>query len=514
MDQNHLEQTKRIARNTLFLYGRMFLGMLISLYTSRLILEGLGIIDYGIYGVVGGLVGMLSLVSSALSSSISRFITFELGTGNKENLKKVFATSIIIQIAMSVAVLIVGETLGLWFVNTQLTIPADKIYAANWVYQASMLAFVLGLLQCPYSALLVAYEKMNVFAYFGILDLVFRLFIALFLVYAPFQYDHLIIYSLACVAWGMMMQGIYFRYCTKNFEVTHTKLKFDKSYWKKMLGFSTWNGIGCTAGILKDQGVNILLNIFFGPVVNAARSIGYQVTGAITSFAGNFMTALVPQITKSYSAGDIPYTFSLVYRGSRFSYYIMIILAVPILLYTPYILKIWLGVFPDYSIQFVRLVIILALVDILSNTLITLQNANGNIRNYQLAVGTTLFLNFPLSWLALKSGCNPLSVYYVAICVGVACLFLRLAFLRKTVGLPMLDYLKSVVGNVMVVTIMTFIFPTMIWYIMGSTSFLSLICASLVSLLWGGTVVLFIGCTTNERIFIMSRLPILKRFAR
>lgn len=491
----------------------MFLSMAISLYSSRLILEGLGIVDYGIYGVVGGLVSMLSLVSGALSSSIGRFMTFELGAENGENLKKVFATSLIIQIVMSVAVILIGETIGLWFVNSQMNIPIEKMYAANWVYQCSIIGFVLGLLLCPYSALLIAYEKMNIFAYFSILDILFKLIIALFLVYSPFHFDKLIVYSVFWVGCSLIMQYIYFRYCSKHFEVTHTQLRFDKIYWKKMLGFSTWNGIGCTAAILNDQGVNVLLNIFFGPVVNAARTIGYQVSGAITGFAANFMTALIPQITKSYSGGDISYTFSLVYRGSRFSYYIMIILAIPVLLYTPYILKIWLGVYPDYSVEFVRLVIILTLIEILSKTLITLQNANGNIRTYQLVVGTTLLMNFPFSWAALKMGCSPLSVYYIAIGVGVSCMLLRLMFLRKSVGLPMFEYLKNVVGNVVVVSIISFIFPIIIWLILGRDSFLSLCCTSLASLLWGGAVVLLIGCNSNERNFIIAKLPIFKRFA-
>lgn len=505
MTEDHKKNTARIAKNTLFLYGRMLLGMIVSLYTSRVILNALGVVDFGIYGVVGGLVGMLSLVSSALSSSISRFMTFELGRGNLERLREVFATSVLIQLAMSGVVLLVAETAGLWFLNTQMTIPADRMVAANWIYQASVISFIMGLIGCPFGAAIVAHERMNIYAYFGILDIFFRLGIVLFIAYAPFVFDKLIAYALLLTFVGIGMQIIYWIYCFRHFAETHTRLVFCRSIWKEMAAFAGWNGIGCTAAILKDQGVNVLLNIFFGPIVNAARSIAGSVNGAVGGFVNNFMTAVSPQITKSYAADDREYMFSLVKRGSRFGYYILMILAIPIIIEAPLVLKIWLNVVPEYTVMFVRLVLILSLVDVLSNTLITLQVATGKIRNYQIAVGGLLLMNFPLSWLVLHFGASPVAVYVVAIAIGIGCLILRLVFLNKMVGLSINGYLRDVVANVLVTNAVSLVVPLTLLLVLeeGFVRFALVIVMALVS---GGAAAVFVGCNENERKFILSKV--------
>ena len=329
--ENQSENTKRIAKNTLMLYVRMLFGMLVSLYTSRVVLQALGVEDYGIYNVVGGFVAMFSMISTSLSSSVSRFLTFELGRGDMEQLKKVFSTSLCIHLALAGIVFLAAESVGVWFLNTQMTIPADRLYAANWVFQASLVAFMFGLFSVPYNASIVAHERMTVFAYFGILDIILRLFIILFIAYAPFHFDRLIVYSLLLVVLGISMQAVYWIYCKRHFEECHLQFRFYRDTWKAMSAFAGWTFIGCTAGLLKDQGVNILLNLFIGPVINAARAIAGSVNNALSSFAGNFMTALNPQITKSYAAGDYSYMFSLVERGSRFSYYILLIFLPPVI---------------------------------------------------------------------------------------------------------------------------------------------------------------------------------------
>ncbi len=504
------ENTKRIAKNTLMLYVRMLFSMLVSLYTSRVVLQALGVEDYGIYNVVGGVVAMFSIVSNSLSSSVSRFLTFELGRGDMERLKETFSTSLLIHLVLAGIVFVLAESVGVWFLNTQMTIPAGRLYAANWVFQASILSFMFGLSSVPYNASITSHERMSAFAYIGMLDVVLRLLIVLFIAYAPFRFDRLIVYSLLTVGVGMALQCIYLWYCRKNFEECRFRLRFNKKCWKEMGAFAGWNFIGCTAGLLKDQGVNILLNLFWGPVVNAARGIAVSVNAAVTGFAGNFMAAVNPQIIKSYAADDRGYTFSLVERGSRFSFYIMLILALPILFETEFVLTIWLKHFPAHTVNFVRLMLLLSLLDVLSNTLINLQNATGKIRNYQIAVGSALMLNFPISYLCLKMGCLPESVYVVALFVSLLCLMLRLLFLRRMVQLSVTQYLSNVCLNVLIVSLIASFIPTLIYFQMEegwnrfiSMLFLCVICSSL--------SIFFIGCSFSERKFILDRVRILKK---
>lgn len=513
MDQQYTENTKRIAKNTVYLYGRMLLGMIVSLYTSRVILNALGVVDYGIQNVVGGFVSMFSLISSALSSSISRFITFELGAGNEKKLRQVFSTSLLIQIGLGLIVLLIAETVGVWFLNHKMVIPADRLYAANWIFQASVFSFIIGLLSCPYNALLVAYERMNVFAYFGIFNIFLNLAIVLFVAYAPFNFDKLIVYSVSLLAIGFIMQFFLWRYCYKHFAESHELPMFYKQSWKEMSGFAGWNAIGCTAGILKDQGVNVLINIFFGPAVNAARGIAGSVSTAVGSFSGNFMTAVSPQITKSYAAGEHAYLFMLVERSSRFGFYLLLCISLPIILETQFVLTLWLKTVPEYAVIFVKLTLFCSLLEILSNALITLQVATGKIRNYQIAVGGLLLMNFPVAWLALKLGAQPWMVYFIAFTIGIGCMLLRLWFLRKMVGLSMCSYLKNVVLNVLVTAVVAVIVPLVVFALLPA-GFPRMIIVALVSVLSTAVCTLYVGCTAGERSFIMSKFKIAaSRFA-
>lgn len=499
------ENTKRIAKNTLMLYGRMLFSMLVSLYTSRVVLQALGVEDYGIYNVVGGVVAMFSIVSNSLSSSVSRFLTFELGKGDTDGLKRVFSTSLSIQLVLAGIIVVLAETIGLWFLNTHMTIPANRLYAANWVFHASVLTFVINLLSVPFSASIVSHERMSAFAYIGILDVVLRLLIVLFIAYSGLGFDRLIIYALLLVGVVCIMQAIYWRYCTRHFEECRLKLSFDVDYWKEMSSFAGWNFIGCTAVLLKDQGVNILLNLFIGPVINAARGIANSVNNVLSSFAGNFMTALNPQITKSYAAGDYGYMFSLVERGSRFSYYILLLFALPMLFEADFVLTLWLKHYPAHTVNFVRLILLVTMCDILSNTLINLQVSTGKIRNYQFAVGGVYLMNFPLSYICLKIGFQPESTLVVALVVAVACLFLRLLFLRKMVGLSMKWYLYKVCGNVLCVTLAAAILPGLL-YIQIPEGWIRFLIICIVSILCTMISIYYIGCNTNERNFIYGKV--------
>ena len=507
---DHAENSKRIAKNTLMLYTRMLFSMVISLYTSSVIINALGEVDYGVYGVVGGFVAMFSLISNSLSSSTSRFLTFELGKGDTQRLKAVFSTSLLIHIVLALLVFILAESIGVWFLNNKMTIPAERLYAANWVFQASVFSFMLNLFSVPYNASIVAHERMSAFAYIGIFDVVLRLGIVLFIAFSPWDFDRLIVYSLLIVALGIINQTIYLWYCRRNFEECKLRISFDRTCWKEMSGFAGWNFIGCTAGLLKDHGVNILLNLFIGPVLNTARSIAGTVNHAVSSFAGNFMVALNPQITKSYAKGDHAYMFSLVERGSRFSFYIILILALPILFETEFILTLWLKQYPAHTVNFVRLVLLLSLSDILSNTLITLQVATGKIRNYQLAVGSMLMMNFPLSYICLYLGFPPESTLFVALFVSVCCMVLRLWFLRKMAGLSMTHFLKHVYANVWAVSLTAAILPTILHTSLpiGWQRFLVLVPTSICSSMMA---VYFIGCSQQERGFIKSKIRNIKQ---
>lgn len=506
---DHSENTKRIAKNTLMLYVRMLFSMLVSLYTSRVVLNTLGVEDYGIYNVVGGFVAMFSLVSSSLSASVSRFLTFELGRGDMERLKETFSTSLMIHLVLAGIVFILAESVGVWFLNTQMTIPPERLYAANWVFQASILSFMFALFSVPYNASIASHERMSAFAYIGILDVVLRLLIVLFIAHVPFRFDRLIVYSLLLVAVGMSLQCIYLWYCRKNFEECRFKLHFNKGYWKEMGAFAGWNFIGSSSALLKNQGVNLLLNIFIGPIVNAACGIAAQVNGAIYAFANNFMTAVNPQLTKSYASGDKEYMFSLSERGTRFSFYIILFFALPIMLEADFVLSLWLKQYPEHTVNFVRLVLLLTLCEVLSSTLITIQLATGKIRNYQIAVGGMQMMNFPLSYLCLQFGMPPEATYCVAIFISLTCLILRLYFLRGMVGLSITRYLHNVCLNVMLVAVAAVIIPALVHYNMlyGWGRFVSVVIISIVCVSMSAY---FGGCSTSERHFIYNKALVLK----
>lgn len=504
------ENTKRIAKNTLLLYVRMLFGMLVSLYTSRVVLQALGVEDYGIYNVVGGFVAMFSMISSSLSASTGRFLTYELGKGDMEKLQKVFSTSLIIHIGLAILIVILAESLGVWFLNTHMTIPADRLYAANWVFHASIISFIFSLLSVPFNATIISHEHMNIYAYAGIFDILLRLLIVLFVAYIPWIGDKLICYSSLLIGANIGLQLFYMWYCHTHFMECKLKLTFYKKCFSEMGAFAVWNFIGCTASLLRDQGVNILLNIFIGPIINAARGIAVSVNTAIGSFAGNFMAALNPQITKSYASKDYIYMNSLIERGARFSYYIMLVFILPVILETEFVLTLWLKEYPSYTVIFVRLVLIASIIDALSNTLITLQNATGRIRNYQLAVGGMLMMNFPVSYLCLKLGFSPVSVYVVSIGVALACLALRLAFLEHMVQkFSSLRFVRKVCFNVVLVTLLAMIIP---WILHSTLSYgwLRFIVVVIVCLLASGLSIVFVGCTEEERKFLFKKFFLLK----
>lgn len=499
------ENTKRIAKNTLMLYVRMLFGMLISLYTSRVVLLALGVEDYGIYNVVGGVVAMFSLLSGSLSAAVSRFLTFELGRKDLERLKKVFSSALCVHALLALVVFILSETIGLWFLNYKMNIPAERMIAANWVFQFSLFSFLLGLFSVPYNASIISHERMGIFAFVGIGDTILQLCIVLLIAYGGINADKLILYSGLLVLKGLLFQLFYFYYCRKSFEECRFRLVLDKPLLKDMTGFAGWNFIGASSAILRDQGGNILLNLFYGPALNAARGIANQVNSAIGAFVGNFMVALNPQITKSYAAAEYDYTFSLIFKGARFSFYLLLWLALPVLLNTQYILSIWLNVVPEHAVFFVQLVLIFSMCEAISNPLITVMLATGKIRNYQIIVGGLQMMNFPLSYLFLKMGFLPEVVVMIAIALSLVCLVARLIMLRGMIQLPVSRFLHNVCGKILLVTVLSVIIPLLVRWKLPANLY-GLIISCIICLIWTAAILFIFGCSVSERRFLRDRL--------
>lgn len=504
MSENRNTKSKRIAKNTMLLYVRMLFLMAIGFFTSRVVLQTLGVEDFGIHNVVGGFVALFAVVSQSLSSAASRFLNYEMGRGNDVRLSKVFASTLIIHFFLAIIILVLAEAVGIWFVNNKMVIPPDRLYAANWVFQFSVLSFCITIITVPYNAAIIAHEKMNAFAYISIFDGIAKLLICYLLVIAPF--DKLIFYSLLLLITHFISRGLYYVYSKKHFQECHAKFIYDKSLLTELFSYAGWNFIGASSAIIRNQGGNILINLFFGPAVNAARGVANQVLHAVQGFTDNFITALKPQITKSYASGDHAYMMTLIFYGSRLSYYMLLILSLPILLNTDYLLHLWLKTVPDHSALFVKLILVFTMCESLSQTLITAQLATGEVKNYQLLVGGLQLLNIPVSYVILKMGGVPETIMYVAIFFSFCCLAGRLYMLSKnSVQLNIWGYINRVIMNVLVVSILSAVIPFLIKRQLEE-SFISFVIITIVSLLCTTLSILYVGFSKKERQMVISKV--------
>lgn len=502
-ESTNATNNKRIARNTLLLYVRMLFIMAVSLYTSRVVLATLGEVDYGVYNVVGGVVVMFNMISVPLSIAVTRFLTFELGRGNVGKLQRVFSTSISIQLIISAVIVLLAETLGVWFLNTKMNIPSDRMWAANCVLQFSVITFIVNLLSVPYNAMIIANERMNIYAYISIVEVSLKLLVVYLLIISP--WDKLAFYSVLLFLVALAVQMAYVIYCKRHFKECRWSRHLDRQLLKDMLGFSGWNFIGATSGICRDQGVNIVLNIFCGPIVNAARGIAMQVSNAVNAFVQNFMVALNPQITKSYATGDREYMLSLIFRGSRFSYYLLMVISMPIILNASWILHLWLSEVPEYTEIFVILILICALCDSISQPLIAAMFATGEVRNYQIVVGGIQILNLPVAYLLMKLDFPPQSTLVAALALAICCLLARLVMLRGMIGLSIRSFFVKVIVKALSVTILAGCAPIALAFIMDS-SFKTFMVTSTASLICSTFTILYVGCTSGERQFIINQL--------
>ena len=486
----------------------MLFLMLISLYTSRVILDALGVEDYGIYNVVGGFVSMFALISAALTSACSRFLNFELGKGDPERQNIVFSTAVTIQWGLAILVAVLSEAIGVWYVNNIMVLPAERLSAANWCFQFSVFNFCMNLITVPYNASIIAHEKMKAFAYVSIFQGLAQLGISFMVYYEPF--DRLVFYALMLMLLQFLVRYMYQVYCRKHFNECHYRFVVDKPLLKHMFSYSLWHLVGNGASVLKSHGVNLVLNFFFGPAVNAARGLANHVDHSVNQFASNFMIAMSPQITQSYSRGDLKDMFKLVNRGSRFSFYLLFLLALPVIINADYILHIWLKVVPNHAVAFVQLTLIAMMITSVSKSLITAQNATGNVRNYQLVVGGILLLNLPLSYMFLNFGMMPEIVVVVAIVVEILAFLARMYMLPFTIRefRPLL-FIRDVILKCLVVITLAVPVPVLI-YMYLPENFYTFILNVCLCMLCSTVVIYFVGCNANERAIIISAINKIK----
>lgn len=493
MDANN----RRIAKNTLLLYVRMLFTMAISLYTSRVVLHVLGVTDYGVYNVVGGVITLLGFLTNSMSGASSRYITFSLGKGDMGEMRRTFGNILSIHFLLAGVVLLLGETIGLWFVLEKLRIPADRMDAALWVYHLSVLTAMLGVVSVPYNAAIIAHERMRAFAYIGIVDALLKLVIVYLLWVMP--YDKLVIYALLLFGVQVFDRIVYGWYCVRHFEETRARFLFDKRLFREMFAYAAWTMNGNLAVVGYTQGINILLNLFYGPVVNAARGIATQVQTVAQSFCSNFQTALNPQLTKSYARGDLLRMHQLLTQSSKFSFFILWLIALPLMLEAPLVLRWWLGIVPEHTENFLRLILCASMLSTLSNPLIVSVHATGNLKRFQLIEGTMLLSIVPIAYLLLKLfGIRPEYVFCVHIAVELCTQYARMRIVLPMIAMRVSHYAREVVWPIVKVVLVAPVIPLMVYLLLRQSvaSFLLVCTVSVLSLC---LAVYCLGCSRSER---------------
>ena len=498
---------KRIAKNTQMLYTRMLFTMTVSLFTSRVILNTLGVEDFGIYNVVGGVITMFSFINAAMSSATQRYITFALGKGDEQRLQTVFSTTLQIHVMIAGVIVLLAETIGQWFLYNKMQIPADRMDAAFWVLQCSVLSTVVMIVSVPYNAAIIAHEKMSAFAYISIVDVVLRLIIVYLLL--VFSFDKLILYSILVLAVQILIRFCYSIYCQRHFDETKYRHVWDKTLFKEMTNFAAWSLFGNLSGVLFTQGLNMLLNVFFGPVVNAARAVAVQVEGAVQQFVFNFQMALNPQITKTYAQGEMEQMHTLMFRSARFSFFLLFFLSLPVLFETEFILTIWLKTVPEHTVTFLRIMICTSLIYTCANPMIIANQATGKVKKYQAVCGSLLILILPISWILLELGYPAYSVFIVHFVMEGVCQLARMLMLRPLIGIGLRDYFKNIYLRVAIVVIASVVCPWLVYANM-TDGLLRFLAVGMVSVLSVSSSAYLLGLSANERIFIKSKAVALK----
>lgn len=498
---NTADNNKRIAKNTLLLYVRMFLLIFVQLYTVPIILKTLGVEDYGIYNVVGGVVTMFSFIGSSLASGSQRFIAFEIGRKDTKKLKEVFDTTVTIYMVLALIALILLEVGGYWFLNTRMNIPDNRMYAANWVFQLSIISFLINLISIPYNAAVIAHERMSIYAYVSILECVLKLAAAILLQYILF--DHLIMYAILICSVAVIIRIIYQIYCIRNFkECQKYQFTWDSNKGKELLSYSGWNMIGAVALISRQQGLNIVINLFFGPLLNAAHSIGQQINGVLTQFINNVYMATRPQITKLYANNETEAMWSLVFHSSKLAFYLLMILSIPLILELDKILEIWLHNVPPYTVVIGRLMILSILIETLANQIIGAYQAANKIKRYQIYSSTIILLNIPISYIFLRlQPTNPVIPYSISVSLSVLYVISIVWNAHKELKMNVNKYIKSILVKIIIVYGITII---LVWLSIQPfpSSFFRIIYTCCITLLSSFLIIWFIGLDKTEKYFI------------
>lgn len=496
-------KTKRIAKNTVLLYMRSLLSLFISLYTSRLVLKALGVDDYGIYGVVGSFVSMFSIVTGSLNGAISRFLNYAMGKGDKEELSNTFALSLNIMAILALIVIVLTETFGLWFLYNRMTIPPDRLNAAFWCFQFSVLSSVSSFLVVSFTASIIAHEKMGVFAYIDLGEVFLKFLIALFLTFSIGNLDKLVLYAALLLFVTLTKQMISRVYAMKHFEECRIRWYWDKIKFVEMFSYAGWNFLGKTSGTFSGQGVSMVVNVVFGPAVNAARHLAWTVNHAVQIFVNNFTMAINPQVTQSYASGERDYMNQLMFRGTKFTYYIMWIIVLPLILETDFVVQLWLGDPPEHTVNFIRLMLILNTINIYHVVFAMGIRATGKIMWYQLLFSSLEFLLFGAVYVLLHNGFEP---EWSFICGIIAACFKVVAMLflcRRQLSLSLKYFFRKVFLPTVVVSIVSVTLPALVCFNLEQ-GWIRLVLVVFVSVISSVASILYIGCSSSERNMLVS----------
>lgn len=496
---------RRIAKNAVYLYLRTFVVLIVSLFISRVVLQALGEVDYGIYNVVGGIVVLFAFLNTSLSVATQRFLTFELGKDNLEGVRKIFSTSIFAHFTIALVVLIACETVGLWLLNSKLNIPADRMTAAFWVFQFSVAGCCFQILRIPYNALVIAYEKMSFYAYASIIETFLKLLIAYVILYCGS--DKLVFYSILMTAAILITNILYYIYCRRSFDGYRLRLVWDKKLYSRLMGFSGWSMLGSGTNVITNQGQSFIFNILCGVLLNTALGVVHQVTIAMTSFYSSFQTAFTPQLVKNYASENHSQFYSLLYRSSRFSYYLAILVALPLIVYCGPVLNLWLVKVPEYAVPFTQIMIAYCVIDSLASPLWTSVQACGNIRNYQITVSALTLLALPVTYVLLKLGISPVYAILAKLLLNVVIYFARLYFTHSLVSLNIREYYRHVLVKIMRVTALSSVAPLICMYYF--THGWAVLCGILSILVATFLIIVFTGLTSSERLFLRERVSCL-----
>jgi O-antigen/teichoic acid export membrane protein len=499
------ENNKRIAKNTVFLYLRMIFVLFLTLYISRVILDVLGVENFGIYNVVGGFVAMFAFLNTSMSNGVQRFFNVDIGANEGRNLREIYTASLYIQLALAGIILIITEVIGIWYINNIMVIPSTRLVAANWVFQFSILSFLSIIIQVPYVAAVMAYERMNFFAVVSVIDVVLRLAAVIMLKYIS-NIDALILYSFFIFLVSVADIAFYFIYTKNQFKAIKLTKVTDRRLFTQMVSFSGWNVFGSFAYMVKDQGLNMLLNVYFGPIVNAARAISYQVSNALNGFSTNIFTAFRPQLMQSYSSGDYRRTTILMLSMSKFTFFLMVLIAFPVIVEIKYILILWLGGnVPENTELFTVIVILNMLVTNFNPPVSQIVHATGKMKKYQIVTSLVLTSILPISWFFLQLGASADIVFWISLIVAVINQFICLIVLKGIFEYSIREYINGVIYPCLFVSVVVFPF-TYGMHVLFEMGLFRLLIVTSVNLIVSVITIYMIGLTVNERFLILQTI--------